>query len=157
MNQKLYDVIIVLGAQVRPEGVASEALRRRLLLACRHYQKRPAPIICCGGKGRNEPMAEGDFMCAWLRENGVPAHMTIGESQSRNTDENIRNAKAIMLEKGLQFALVITSDYHIKRALAICGRHGIKAIGDGSASLPEYYLKNHARELLAWVKFYLRL
>ena len=157
MNQEPYDVIIVLGAQVRPEGVASEALRRRLSLAVAHYRKKPVPILCCGGKGHSEPMAEGDFMCRWLREHGIPDHMTIRENQSRNTDENIQNAKTIMLEKGLRFALVITSDYHIKRALAICGRYGIKAIGDGSASLPRYYIKNHAREMLAWVKFYLRL
>ena len=157
MNQEPYDVIIVLGAQVRPEGVASEALKRRLTLALRHYRERPAIILCCGGKGRGEPMAEGDFMCGWLARRGVPGHMTMSENTSRNTDENIRNAKAAMLEKSLPFALIITSDYHVKRALAICRRHGIKAIGDGSPSLPRYYIKNHARELLAWVKFYLRL
>lgn len=157
MDHNGYDVIIVLGAQVRPEGVASEALKRRLSLAYRHYLKSPAPILCCGGKGRDEPMAEGDFMCGWLQAHGVPEPMTISENKSRNTDENIKNAKAIMLEKGLRFALVITSDYHIKRALAICGRYGIKATGDGSESLRRYWLKNNARELLAWVKFHLKL
>lgn len=157
MNQESYDVIIVLGAQVRPEGVPSEALRRRLSLCYQHYMKNRVPIICCGGQGLYEPMPEGDFMCGWLQEQGVPRHMTISENTSRNTDENIQNAKSIMLEKGVQFALVITSDYHIKRALAICKRYGIHAIGDGSASLPQYYIKNYGRELLAWVKFYLRL
>jgi len=157
MKQKPYDVIIVLGAQVRPEGVASEALQRRLALALAHYQQCPAPMICCGGKGSREPMAEGDFMCGWLSARGVPGHITISENTSRNTDENIKNAKAIMAKRGLRFALVVTSDYHVKRSLAICRRYGINAMGAGSASLPEYYVKNHARELLAWVKYYLRL
>lgn len=152
-----YCVIIVLGAEVRPEGVASEALRRRLSLAYLHYQKRPVPIICCGGQGNQEPVAEGDFMCDWLRQKGVPESMTISESRSRNTDENIRFAKTIMRDRGFTSALVITSDYHVKRALAICRRYGVQAVGDGSASTPKYYLKNHTRELLAWVKFFLRL
>ena len=157
MNQEPYDVIIILGAQVRPEGVASEALKRRLSLALAHYRKKPAPMICCGGKGREEPMAEGDFMCEWLRRRGVPETMTISENTSRNTDENIRNTKAIMQDRGFRFALIVTSDYHVRRALAICGRYRISAIGAGSASLRRYYLKNHAREFLAWIKFYLRL
>jgi len=157
MNHESYDVIVVLGAQVRPEGVASEALKRRLSLALQHYRRRPAPIICCGGKGANEPLAEGDFMCAWLSRHGVPSHAAISENKSRNTDENIRYTKAIMTENGLRFALIVTSDYHVRRALAICRRYGVKAVGAGSASVPRYYLKNHAREFLAWVKFYLRL
>lgn len=156
-NQSPYQAIVVLGAEVRPEGVASEALRRRLALAYQHYCKRPVPIICCGGRGRYEPMAEGQFMCQWLMEKGVPRDMTISESHSRNTDENIRFAKVILQERGITAVLVITSDYHVRRALAICNRYGVRAIGDGSASLPQYHMKNHARELLAWVKFYLRL
>lgn len=152
-----YQTIIVLGAEVRPEGIASEALRRRLTLAHQHFVKRPVPIICCGGKGKSEPIPEGRFMCQWLVEKGVPLRMTISENRSRNTDENIRFAKVLMQDRGLTSALIITSDYHIKRALAICKRYGVQAVGDGSASLPQYYIKNHVRELLAWIKFYLRL
>ena len=63
-----YDAIIVLGAHVKPEGVPSEALRRRLTLALAHYQDRRAPIVCCGAQGSDEPEAEGDFMCRWLAE-----------------------------------------------------------------------------------------
>lgn len=150
-----YDVIIVLGAQVRAEGVPSEALRRRMALAKVHYDKRPVPVICCGAQGRGEPCSEGDFMCGWLHAQGIPEEMLISENRSYDTLQNIEYAKAIMDMHGLRHALVITSDYHVRRALAICKRYGVKAEGDGSPSDKRYWIKNHAREVLAWGKFIL--
>lgn len=155
MIKKPYDVIIVLGAQVRPEGVPSEALRRRLALALERYRLCPVTIICCGAQGKTEPMPEGDFMCGWLVDHGVNAADVISERESFDTMQNIKNARAIMRARGLACALVVTSDYHVRRALAICRAYGIAAEGAGSPSVPQYWLKNHAREMLAWVKFYL--
>ncbi len=151
------DVIIVLGAQVRPEGVPSEALRRRLCLALDRYWQHPARIICCGAQGPREPAAEGDFMREWLIRMGVPKEHIFSENRSYDTNQNIRNAKEIMDAEGLSRALVVTSDYHVRRSLAICRRLGITAEGAGSASVSRYWIKNHLREMLAWVKFYLRL
>ena len=51
-------------------------------------------------------------------------------------------------------ALVVTSDYHVARALALCRQEGIPATGKGSPSKPEYFLKNHLREGLSWVKLW---
>ncbi len=149
------DVIIVLGAQVRPEGVPSEALRRRLVLALEHHKRLRVPIICCGAQGAREPMAEGDFMCEWLIRAGADASMVISENKSYDTLQNIKNAKVIMDARGYGRPLVVTSDYHVRRSLAICRRYGLDAKGAGSASVRRYWLKNHAREILAWVKFFL--
>ncbi len=152
-----YDVILVLGAQVRPEGKPSEALRRRLTLALERYTAHPVPIICCGAQGKNEPAAEGDFMCAWLRERGVPDEHLISENRSFDTMQNIRYAKALMERRGLIRALVVTSDYHVRRSLAICRRYRVPATGAGSPSIRAYWLRNNGREILAWVKFFLRI
>jgi len=155
MMKAPYDVMIVLGAQVRPEGVPSEALARRLTLALNRYEKRPVPVICCGGQGAKEPAAEGDFMCAWLLAQGVPEKALHREARSCDTLENIRFAQEIMRDHGYARALVITSDYHVRRALAICRYYGMPAEGAGSPSVPRYWLKNNVRELLAWGKFFL--
>lgn len=148
-----HDVILVLGAQVRPDGAPSEALRRRMALALRCYQARPVPIISCGGQGRNEPESEGAFMRGWFMARGVKDALAIAETTSRDTLQNIANAKEIMDAHGLRRALVITSDYHVRRALAICRRLGVEATGRGSPSDRRYFIKNHAREALAWGKF----
>ena len=157
MMNKAYDVILVLGAQVKKEGIASETLKRRMLRAYEIYQQRQMPIICCGGQGADEPSAEGDFMCDWFQKKGAAPSMLYSENRSVNTDENIRYAKELMQKHGFSFALVVTSDYHLRRALAICRRYGVKAIGQSSQSVPAYFIKNYGRELLAWIKFYLRL
>lgn len=152
-----YDVMLVLGAQVRADHTPSEALRRRMTLALEKWKERPVPIICCGARGRNEPCAEGDFMRDWLIGQGVPKDMALSEDDSYDTIENIRNAKAMMDAHGFTRALVVTSDYHVRRSLAICRRFRVGAQGVGSPSVRAYWLKNHAREFLAWVKFFLRV
>jgi len=148
------DVIIVLGAQVKEDGTLSLALRRRLSLALDEYARNPKTIIACGAQGADEPVAEGIAMREWLIAQGVPAEWVLAETASFNTRENLLHAKAMMEERGLSSALIVTSDYHVARALALCGRLGIEASGVGSESKPEYWITNHAREALGWIKFW---
>ncbi len=146
------DVIIVLGAQVKADGTPSEALRRRLTVALETYRQDRQLIIVCGAQGADEPRAEGDVMRDWLIERGVPQTDVVAETDSFNTRENLAYAKAIMEERGLTQALVVTSDYHVARALVLCRQEGISATGKGSPSKPEYFIKNHLREGLSWIK-----
>jgi uncharacterized SAM-binding protein YcdF (DUF218 family) len=154
-NPPTYDAIVVLGAQVREDGTPSEALRRRMALALLRFRGHPVPIICCGARGVNEPEAEGAFMCRWLADKGVPPELLLPETESFDTMQNLRNAQRIMAARGLSRALVVTSDYHVRRSLANCRRFGLSAQGAGSPSLRQYWLKNHLREGLAWGKFVL--
>ena len=149
------DVIIVLGAQVKEDGTPSVALERRLTAAHESYLADRQLIIVCGAQGGNEPRPEGDVMRDWLLERGVPDEDVVAETDSFNTRENLTYAKAIMESRGLKNALVVTSDYHVARALELCRQVGISAAGKGSPSKPEYFIKNHFREGLSWVKLWL--
>lgn len=149
------DVIIVLGAQVKEDGTPSVALTRRLTAALESYLEKPQLIIVCGAQGINEPRAEGDVMRDWLIEKGVRAEDVVAETASFNTRENLVYARAIMEHRGLSQALVVTSDYHVARALELCRQTGIAATGKGSPSKPEYFIKNHFREGLSWIKLWL--
>ena len=149
------DVIIVLGAQVKEDGTPSVALTRRLTAALESYLEKPQLIIVCGAQGINEPRAEGDVMRDWLIEKGVRPEDVVAETASFNTRENLVYARAIMEHRGLSQALVVTSDYHVARALALCRQTGISATGKGSPSKPEYFIKNHFREGLSWIKLWL--
>lgn len=146
------DVIIVLGAQVKEDGTPSVALERRLTAALESYRQDRQLIIVCGAQGGNEPRPEGDVMRDWLLARGVPDEDVVAETESFNTRENLTHAKAIMEERGLGEALVVTSDYHVARALVLCRQVGIAATGKGSPSKPEYFIKNHFREGLSWIK-----
>lgn len=150
------DVIIVLGAQVKADGTPSVALERRLTAALESYHEDRQLIIVCGAQGANEPRPEGDVMRDWLLARGVPETDILKETKSLNTRENLRYAKALMKEHGLTQALVVTSDYHVARALVLCRQEGIAATGKGSPSKPEYFIKNHFREGLSWIKLALQ-
>ena len=149
------DVIIVLGAQVKEDGTPSVALERRLTAALESYRTDRQLIIVCGAQGANEPRPEGDVMREWLLERGVAPEDVVAETASFNTRENLTYAREIMESRGLHEALIVTSDYHVARALKLCSQVGISATGKGSPSKPEYFIKNHFREGLSWIKFWL--
>ncbi|MCL2545080.1 MAG: YdcF family protein [Clostridia bacterium] len=153
--QEPTDAIIVLGAQVRPDGTLSEMLRRRLVLTRDEYFRNPQLIIACGAQGDNEPVAEGIAMREWLIAQGVPPEDVLAETESYNTRENLLNAKAMMEERGLGRALIVTSDYHVGRAIATSRRLGMEAWGAGSPTDAAYWLKNYTREAMSWIKFWL--
>lgn len=153
-----YDAIIVLGAQVLPTGEPSVQLRWRLDKAKEMYEKSPCPIVCCGAKGKDEPACEGDVMRELLISEGIPEDMVIPETKSGDTHANIENAARLLSEKdpAIKSPLIVTSDYHLPRAIAIAKDLGVNAQGAGSPCRPEigFWLKNHMREALAWVKYW---
>ena len=153
------DVIIVLGAQVKPDGTPSVQLEYRLETALSAYRDHPQKVVCCGGQAGTEPAPEGRVMADWLIARGVPAADVLAETVSENTKDNIRNALALLGYSAGQPAeakprvLVVTSDYHVARALQIARDQGLRAWGRSAPTLPEYWLKNRAREALGWGKY----
>ena len=151
-----YDSIIVLGAQVLPTGEPSVQLQWRLDKAFEYYQAKPCPVVTCGNMAGTEPRPEGEVMAEVLIAAGADPTLVFSECLSTSTKENIANAWAILQSKGCQKPLIVTSDYHLKRALAIAQDQGIVCEGAGSPCRTEinFWLKNHCREALAWVKYW---
>ena len=146
--------VIVLGCQVYSTGGLSPQLELRLRAALDTYHDHPRPIICCGGQGENEPAPEGQVMRDWLISQGVPATDVIAECESMNTRQNLDCARRLLPENAKRVT-VITSDYHLPRALALTKDLGLDADGIGSPCRPEigFWIKNHTREVLAWGKY----
>lgn len=150
-----YDAIIVLGAQVKPDGNPSVQLTWRLDSAYEAYTQHHVPIVVCGAQGRDEPMTEAEAMAAYLKKKGVPETDILKDPDSFNTNQNLQNAARLLQAiPGVQNVLIVTSDYHVARSLAIARDLGFNACGMGSPCKPEYWLKNHAREALAWCKYW---
>ena len=63
-----YDAIIVLGAQIRPDGTPSIQLSWRLDAAAEAYQQKKVPVVVCGAQGRDEPVTEAEGMKDYLLE-----------------------------------------------------------------------------------------
>ncbi len=150
-----FDAVIVLGAQVYPDGTPSLQLQGRLDAAYERWQaQRDLLIVVCGGQGQDEPRAEADVMKDYLTARGVPEDSILREATSVSTRENIALAKALLPPSASRF-IVVTSDYHLPRALAIARDAGLDAQGIGAPTLPEWWIKNHFREVLAWGKYLL--
>ena len=150
-----YDAIIVLGAQVLPDGTPNVQLAWRLDTAAEAYRNRKVPVVVCGAQGKDEPLPEAYAMKKYLTDRGVAEEDILTDPESFNTRQNLQNAKALLKDKSeVRKVLVVTSDYHVARSLALARDQGYEAIGLGSPCKPEYWLKNHGREALAWIKYW---
>ena len=146
------DAIIVLGAQVLPNGQPNRILKTRLDMTIEAYAARQRPIICCGARGEDEPEAEGKVMRDYLIAHGIPEERIKAETASYNTYENLENAKKL-LDPNIKSVLIITSDYHVARSLWIARDKGLDAAGAGSPTFWLWRFKNHTKEALSWIKY----
>ena len=154
-DQTEYDAIIVLGAQVKPDRTLSVQLTWRMDAAAEAYEKKNVPIVVCGAQGTDEPCTEAEAMKEYLLGKGIPENIILTDPKSFNTNENLENARELL--KGypdVKSVLIVTSDYHVPRSLAIARDLGFEAEGFGAKCLPERWIKNHAREALAWGKYW---
>jgi uncharacterized SAM-binding protein YcdF (DUF218 family) len=84
-------------------------------------------IIFTGGsgilffKGESEASQGGKF----LRSFGVPESKIILEDQSRNTHENAVFTQSILQKEGYKSIILVTSAFHMKRALREFSNRGI--------------------------------
>ena len=158
-----YDAIIVLGAQVKADGEPSIQLQWRLDAAVEAWKEKNTVIVTCGAQGGNEPAPEALVMRDYLVTCGVPYEMILTDSVSYNTRQNIRNAAELLEGRDVDKVLIVTSDYHLARAMALAQDEGLNATGVGSPTRKGilFEAKNYGREALAWVKYwvqkYLRL
>ncbi|MCL6452439.1 MAG: YdcF family protein [Alicyclobacillus sp.] len=146
------DVAIVLGAYThgyRPSPVLADRLRAALQLYRQGYVRY---FIVSGGRGADETVSESSSMKRFLVLNGVPPEDILQEMTSADTWENLRNSRQVMLAHGLRTAVVVTSDYHLPRALAVAQQLHIDATGFAAWSTSRDW-RATAREVLASMKY----
>lgn len=125
------DAILVLGHRLEADGSPSDDLVRRIDRTVELWKQTAAPVIMpCGGIVPGQTRTEAEVMQEMLLARGVPAECIRLEDRSRITIENIRNAAAL-LPAGARIGLV-TSDYHLERALDDCRCAGLNVYGAGA-------------------------
>ena len=151
-----YDAMIVLGAQVKPSGEPSLQLQWRIDAAAKAWKERQSLIVVCGAQGGGEPATEASVMRSELIKQGVAAEDILMDEESFNTRQNIANAVKLLEGHNVDHVLVVTSDYHLPRAMALAEDEGLAATGIGARTLPQYWLKNYGREGLSWIKYWMQ-
>ncbi len=136
-KEKAYEYAIVLGGMTWHDEVTGQTqfLRSgdRLFQAIRLLQqKKIKKIIFTGGSGSldNPNTKEGVHIQKYLNEIGIPDSSLVIENESNNTHENASFTKNIL--KNLNYkdedVLLITSAFHMRRALACFKKAGITNI-----------------------------
>ncbi len=150
------DAIIVLGARIMPDGELSTTVLHRVQTALKAYQDGYGKlIIVCGAQGRDEPQTEAGAMAAWLIAQGVPESAIVVDDQSTDTIENLKNAQAAMGARGLKTAIIVTSDYHLTRALWLARDQRLDAIGAAAPGNITWgqRIESRFRESLSWINY----
>ena len=144
------DYIIVLGSGLAGDKV-TPLLAGRLRKGFALLERNPrAKLILSGGQGPDELLPEGDAMAAYAISQGAdPARLLI-ERQSVTTEENLRFSRALMEGKKPRVA-VVTTAYHVFRALVLAKRQGLRCIGFGAKTKWYFTLNAVLREFAAYI------
>ncbi len=118
--------VLVLGAGVYADGEPTAVLEARLQAALALHRSGRAPWFIVSGDNRslnyNEPMA----MRRWLLKQGVPENRIVGDFAGRRTYDSLRRARDVF---GVRRLYVVTSDFHLPRALFLARKLGLDAWG----------------------------
>ena len=128
------DAVVVLGGGVLQNFPAVSAGERlsssslaRLSAAAAVYRKTRLPVLVSGGAvfARDSEAAAARL---YLIESGVPPGAVFTEEKSRDTSENALFLKKICDEKGYKKILLLTSAYHMRRAVFLFKKAGFGQI-----------------------------
>ena len=139
-----YDAALVLGVELDADDAPTDELTRRVMAAADAYrQAMCSRMVLCGGRLPGHRRAEADVMARMMTALGVPKEALVIEDQSQDTMENCRNAaKLLGAEKRV---LVVTSDYHLRRAVMTAKRVGFDADGL-AAPMPDRSIRRRLTE-----------
>ncbi len=140
------DTVIVLGCQIKGER-PSKMLRQRLDKAYNYLCENPDSVaIMSGGQGPDEIMPEAQAMYNYLIDKGIDADRLYIESESHNTEQNMKYSAEIIKKEGLDTnVVVITQSFHQYRASVYAKEAGLKAYAlnckTNPGTLPTYWLR----------------
>ena len=121
------DAAIVLGAAVfrdRPSPVLRERINHAVMLYEEGYVEK---IIFTGGQGRTGNAAEAVIAANYARSQGVPETAVLIEAASADTQENLAFAQTLAADHDLDSFLIVSTPFHMKRAIAIADDLGMDA------------------------------
>jgi uncharacterized SAM-binding protein YcdF (DUF218 family) len=120
------DAILVLGA-AQYNGRPSPVLKARLDHAIDLFHKGLAKqMVFTGGVGAGDTLSEAEVARTYALRHDVPASAIMVERHGVTSAESVGAAAALMREKGLGSALVVSDSYHMLRLELLVRRAGIR-------------------------------
>jgi uncharacterized SAM-binding protein YcdF (DUF218 family) len=131
------DAIVVLGGTmsslIAPRVEIEETHGSRVVPAYRLLRMNKAPVIVLSSGSwyvteSKERRVEAQDMRDFLLSLGAPSDALIVEGRSRNTFENARQSAKILKERGQRKILLVTSAFHMRRAVPLFEAEGLDVI-----------------------------
>ncbi|MEU1289072.1 ElyC/SanA/YdcF family protein [Kitasatospora sp. NPDC005856] len=120
-------VAVVFGAGL-DQGKPSPYLEHRLVAAVDLYREgKVQAILVTGDNGRVE-YDEPDAMYTYLIQHGVPEDRVVRDYAGFDTWDSCTRARRIF---GVDHAVLVSQDFHVRRALALCEAAGIRSYAVG--------------------------
>ncbi|MGV9244753.1 SanA/YdcF family protein [Streptomyces sp. NPDC003710] len=120
-------VAVVFGAGLW-DGEPSPYLARRLDAAAQLYRAGRVRVVLVTGDNSRTDYDEPDAMRSYLTRHGVPDERIVSDYAGFDTwDSCVRTRKIF----GVDRAVLISQDFHIRRAVALCQAAGVTSYGVG--------------------------
>ena len=130
---------IVLGAGIFSDGTPTPMLADRVSAAAELYKQGRVQKLLMSGDNSREDYDEVTAMRNYAVELGVsPEDITLDHA-GFSTYESCYRAKKIF---GIEQAIIVTQDFHLPRAVYICNRLNVNAIGLGTPDWETYPFRN---------------
>ena len=145
-------VAIVLGASVYASGDPSPWLRYRLDAAAELYESGQVESVLVSGDNARAEYNEPDAMRDYLVSVGVPREAIAVDYAGFDTYDTCVRAHNIF---GVSQAVLVSQDFHVPRAVAVCRAAGIDAFGVGDTRARAdkgTWVRSWTRERLAAIK-----
>ncbi|MEV5340174.1 ElyC/SanA/YdcF family protein [Streptomyces sp. NPDC052676] len=121
------EVAVVFGAGLW-NGEPSPYLAHRLDAAAELYRAGRIEVVLVTGDNSRKDYDEPDAMRAYLTRHGVPDKRIVSDYAGFDTWDSCVRAKKIF---GVDEAVLISQDFHIRRAVALCREAGVASYGVG--------------------------
>jgi uncharacterized SAM-binding protein YcdF (DUF218 family) len=149
------DVAVVLGAAAwddEPSPVLRERINHSIWLYENDYVDK---IIFTGGKGKGNKYAESEVARDYAIKNNVNSDDILVETKSRITEENLKYAYEIAVEKNFNTFTIVSDPLHMKRAILMAKNTGMEVYSSPTQSSVYKTLNSQVPFFLRELFFYI--
>jgi len=118
--------VLILGAGVMRDREPTQVLQSRLDTGLDLFRRGKGSWFLVSGDNRAANYNEPQAMRRWLLKRGVPPERVISDFAGRRTYDSLKRAQAVF---GVHKVIIVTSDFHLARALYLARHLGLDAYG----------------------------
>ncbi len=155
--RKEYDAAVILGAAVWSRDKPSPVLRERIRTGYDLLQSGAVRFLVLTGGNAPYELPEAEVARRELLKLGVDPTRIVMETHTGSTMQQILFIRDELLKQGWTSFIIVSDQFHLKRALEIAEFNGLDAHGVSSESPlgPENLVVYHLRESLALILYWM--